>query len=99
MHYIVLLLVVMNVFNFIDATLTLYSIQSGLAVEINPIMNFALSLGPKWFLIIKTLLIAGASIILYKYIEIVPRARYIPLGGCFLFGFIVIYEIFMLTIV
>jgi hypothetical protein len=54
------------VFNVIDAFYTLMWIQSGLAVEANPLMNSALSMGPGVFVIIKMTMVTLGLALLWR---------------------------------
>ena len=59
-------LILLMVFNIIDALYTLMWIQNGLAVEANPIMNSALSMGPGTFLIVKVLMVTLGLTLLWR---------------------------------
>lgn len=58
------------IFNLLDAFLTVYFVTYHSFIELNPIMNFFLSLGNHVFLIVKILLPLFAIIFLWQYKEI-----------------------------
>ena len=62
-------LILLMVFNVVDAFYTLMWIQTGLAVEANPLMNSALSMGPGIFVIIKMTMVALGLALLWRLRE------------------------------
>ena len=62
-------LIMLMVFNVVDAFYTLMWVQSGLAVEANPLMNSALSMGPGAFIIIKMTMVSLGLILLWRLRE------------------------------
>jgi|TARA_Y100000310_G_scaffold343558_1_gene451798 hypothetical protein len=61
-----LLLILIIVFNIIDLCATLWLLENGLAVEINPFMQHTLDLGIVFFIAIKLFLVLGGVYILRK---------------------------------
>jgi len=80
-----------------DALLTLRLIDLGSAREINPVMDFFISLGTKHFLYVKYLLTAGAifaAVILknYKFMGIFTVKKLL-IGILMMYSILVIYEL------
>jgi hypothetical protein len=96
-NFIVLILFL----SVIDAYLTLWLIDEG-AVEINPVMAYYLSLGPKIFLAVKYFLTVSAIMVVvlmnYAITRIIPF-QYGQLlkffAGCF--GMVVAWELYLLA--
>ena len=61
------LLIYLNIFNVFDAILTLFWIDAGMAEEANPIMEYALDIGPEYFFLCKIALVGMGSILLYRH--------------------------------
>ena len=81
-----------------DAIFTIWAINQG-AVELNPIMNFFLEYNNYLFIVIKIMLIASASFLLYKankYNWVQKKVFKITIGATILFASIVIYELIIL---
>ncbi len=54
------------IFNLLDAVLTLFAVNSGLAVEANPIMNELLARGSMHFMLTKLLMVSLGIILLWR---------------------------------
>lgn len=63
-------LILLMLFNVIDAFYTLMWIHAGLAVEANPLMNVALGMGPWAFVIIKMTMVTLGIILLWRFREV-----------------------------
>lgn len=87
----------------LDARITLVLLSSG-ATEANPFMALALKLGPTWFLIIKYVvtgvcllaLLVHKNFYVFQYKINVKAIIFTILFG---YGFLVIYEIWLLIII
>jgi len=53
--------------NMFDAAFTYFFVSTGLATEVNPVMNFFISKGMEWFLSIKLIGVVIMTWILIKY--------------------------------
>jgi hypothetical protein len=62
-------IILLMIFNVIDALYTLAWIQNGLAVEANPIMDSALSIGPGTFILVKVLMVSLGLTLLWRLRE------------------------------
>ena len=65
-HHLMLgLIFLVGIFNVIDAGLTIFWINAGLATEANPIMEFVLRFGFDVFLIFKIMLVTSCLFVLW----------------------------------
>lgn len=62
-------LIALAVLNAIDAFATLHWVTHGLATEANPVMDWALALGPGWFIAAKLALVTLGCIGLWRHSE------------------------------
>lgn len=67
--YVWLVLIILFVLNLIDGIFTYISVSSGIAIEINPIMNWCLNKGIYIFFLVKAVLISGCILVLYLHKE------------------------------
>lgn len=79
-----------------DAILTLFHIGRG-AVEINPVMNYYLSLGNGYFFLFKTLITIPALIILLLHQNFYYIRKVVTCIGC-LYSFVVVYHVLLFVI-
>lgn len=54
-------------FSALDALLTIAWVNLGLALELNPIMNYFLEISPALFFCVKTTMVCGATLILVTH--------------------------------
>jgi len=67
--------------NLVDALGTLTWLQMGLATEANPIMNWALEMGPAVFILSKVALVCLAVALLWKHRDVaVARLALVPVA-------------------
>jgi hypothetical protein len=67
--------------NLVDALGTLTWLQLGLATEANPVMNWALQLGPSVFILSKVALVCLAVTLLWRYREVAgARLALVPVA-------------------
>lgn len=85
-------LYLITIFNIFDAIMTLFWVHHGLAAESNPLMNYALSIGPEYFVILKITLVYLGCILIYRH-----REKYISklasVVGVLSYGAIVFYHL------
>ena len=86
------ILCVVFVLNIVDATLTLAWIDLGIAVEANPIMEYALNLGRGWFLAIKIVAI-GASCAILASLRNYRSAKLVALLACCLYVALIVFHL------
>ena len=55
------------VFNVIAASATVWVVSKGLAVEANPLLDWALQRNPLWFVGVKTALVSTGTYILWRW--------------------------------
>ena len=93
-----LLLILIVVFNVIDLCATLWLLETGLAVEINPFMQHTLDLGILFFVGIKLFLVLGGVYILRKNKN--KKAAKVAIWSAFIVYFILmLYFLFNTCIV
>jgi hypothetical protein len=98
LFYILILILFLSV---IDAYFTLWLIDAG-AIEINPVMDYYLSMGPKIFLAVKYLMTAAAVTIVvlmnYAIVRMIPfqLGQLLKLFAC-CFGMVVVWELFLIV--
>lgn len=85
-------LFLITTFNIFDAFMTLFWVNHGLAVESNPLMNYALTVGPEFFIIFKILLVFLGCALIYIHRE-TYFAKLAALVGVISYGAIVFYHI------
>jgi|ETNmetMinimDraft_25_1059894.scaffolds.fasta_scaffold103559_1 hypothetical protein len=67
--------------NLVDALCTLTWLQMGLATEANPIMNWALQMGPAVFILSKVSLVCLAAALLWRHRDIAgARLALVPVA-------------------
>ena len=79
-------------FNLIDAFLTLLWVDSGIAVEANPIRAYAMTYGMTFFVLIKISVVVFAIAILWSTRKHVG-SRLASLASCFAMGCLVLYHV------
>lgn len=62
-------LIVLGALNAVDAFCTLHWVTHGLATEANPVMDWALTLGPAWFISAKLALVTLGCVGLWRHKE------------------------------
>jgi len=66
-RYFLHLIVLLNILNAFDASLTVYWVTNSIAEEANPLMEFLLALSPWLFASVKITLVALGSYLLYAH--------------------------------
>ncbi|HSD12793.1 MAG TPA: DUF5658 family protein [Patescibacteria group bacterium] len=89
---IVLLYVLLLVSNAFDAHATLDAVRAG-AVELNPVMAFALSFGAAYFIGVKMLLAGGLGLALAVLARRRRLAWYGLIGVSFIYGAVLAWQI------
>ena len=84
-------LVILNIFNLLDAILTHAWISMGIAEESNPIMDYALNAGTGVFFITKISLVLLGSILLY-HARNKLISRLVILAALFCYWIVIIYH-------
>ncbi|MDJ0807350.1 MAG: DUF5658 family protein [Gammaproteobacteria bacterium] len=82
------LIFVLILLNVLDGTLTIAWIETGRAVEINPLMNMLIGVHPLLFMVIKILLVGLGAMLLWRF-----RDRAVALVSLYLC--IAVYSVLM----
>jgi hypothetical protein len=78
--------------NLLDATLTLIWIDSGIATEANPIMNYLLQLGKEWFFTGKILAVSISCLILL-HLQKLRLTKLVSLFACLMYIGIITFHV------
>lgn len=84
---------ILAILNVLDAVLTILWVETGCAVEANPIMDYFLSIHPVLFLLVKMFLVYGGIGILLHYRQ-KPIATFSLWIFCLVYGLLLCYHIF-----
>lgn len=66
-RFAIISLILLILLNIVDATVTIIVIDSGIAREVNPIMEYFLNMGYGPFLLVKFLAVSFASCVFWKF--------------------------------
>ena len=91
--------ILIHVLNFFDGLLTLYAVSLGV-LEVNPLMRWALGLGPLWFLFVKVGVVSTGLYFLDKQLEGSKRKIFLLLLAAYalviawhVFGVLLLYNL------
>ena len=73
------LIYILLLFNMVDGLLTIAWVESGRAVELNPLMDYLIGIHPVLFMAIKLLLVSLGSLLIWRY-----RDRFLAVASLYL---------------